>query len=287
MARDAASPSTSTRPVARLTVGERQRVEILKALYRDARILVLDEPTAVLTPHEADGLFASCGGSPAAGLAVIFISHKLGEVLAVAHRIAVLRGGRKVGEIAGRRRRPARHRRPDGRPRDAGEPARAAARPARRSSSSTGSALAAQPAQRRCTTCRSTARAGEIVGIAGVSGNGQAALAALIAGPARPETGTAPSSAAPLRGSARGRRRRPASRASPRTATTTASSAPCRSPRTSPSRTLGEPAVQRGGFLRFAAIRQRARDAIAAFDIRCPGPDAPMRGFSPAATSRS
>ena len=85
--------------VSRLTVGERQRVEILKALYRDARILVLDEPTAVLTPPEADGLFATIRSLAAGGLAVIFISHKLGEVLAVSHRIAVLRGGRKVGEM--------------------------------------------------------------------------------------------------------------------------------------------------------------------------------------------
>ncbi len=88
------------RPVGRLSVGERQRVEILKALYRDARILVLDEPTAVLTPQEADSLFATLRGMTASGLSVVFISHKLREVLAFADRIAVLRHGRKVGEMA-------------------------------------------------------------------------------------------------------------------------------------------------------------------------------------------
>ena len=86
-------------PVHKLTVGEKQRVEILKALYRDARLLVLDEPTAVLTPQEADSLFAILRKLAATGLAVIIIAHKLAEVLAVSHRIAVLRGGAKVGEM--------------------------------------------------------------------------------------------------------------------------------------------------------------------------------------------
>ena len=80
-------------PVGRLSVGERQRVEILKALYRDARILVLDEPTAVLTPQEADTLFDNIKAMTQSGLSVIFISHKLREVLAFSDRIAVLRHG--------------------------------------------------------------------------------------------------------------------------------------------------------------------------------------------------
>ena len=87
-------------PVGNLSVGERQRVEILKALYHDARILVLDEPTAVLTPQEADTLFENIGAMTRDGLSVIFISHKLREVLDFSHRIAVLRHGEKVGEIA-------------------------------------------------------------------------------------------------------------------------------------------------------------------------------------------
>ena len=66
--------------VGKLSVGERQRVEILKALYHDARILVLDEPTAVLTPQEADTLFENIGAMTKDGLSVIFISHKLREV---------------------------------------------------------------------------------------------------------------------------------------------------------------------------------------------------------------
>src|SRR3954471_21890472 len=79
-----------------LTVGERQRVEILKVLYRGARILILDEPTAVLVPQEVDELFASLADLKAEGVTVIFISHKLDEVLAVADAITVIRAGRTV-----------------------------------------------------------------------------------------------------------------------------------------------------------------------------------------------
>ena len=74
-------------------MGERQRVEILKALYRGARILILDEPTAVLTPQESEALFATLRTLVADGLSIIFISHKLDEVLRVSRRVAVLRQG--------------------------------------------------------------------------------------------------------------------------------------------------------------------------------------------------
>ncbi|HUR43391.1 MAG TPA: ATP-binding cassette domain-containing protein, partial [Aestuariivirga sp.] len=84
--------------VSRLSVGERQRVEILKALYREAKILILDEPTAVLTPQEAASLFDTLKRFVAKGLSIIFISHKLNEILAACHRVAVLRGGRLVAE---------------------------------------------------------------------------------------------------------------------------------------------------------------------------------------------
>ena len=80
-----------------LSVGQQQRVEIVKALYRGARLLVLDEPTAVLTPHEIDALFGIIRGLTAAGNAVIFISHKLAEVMAIADRVMVMRAGRVHG----------------------------------------------------------------------------------------------------------------------------------------------------------------------------------------------
>lgn len=80
-----------------LPVGTQQRVEIIKALYRDAEILILDEPTAVLTPQEANELFRIMEELSEEGVSIIFITHKLKEVLAVADRIGVLRGGKMVG----------------------------------------------------------------------------------------------------------------------------------------------------------------------------------------------
>jgi simple sugar transport system ATP-binding protein len=80
-----------------LPVGTQQRVEIIKALYRNADILILDEPTAVLTPQEANELFRIMNDLTAEGVSIIFITHKLKEVLAVADRVGVLRGGQYVG----------------------------------------------------------------------------------------------------------------------------------------------------------------------------------------------
>jgi len=81
-----------------LPVGLQQRVEILKALYRDARILILDEPTAVLTPHEARELFEVVRSLVSEGLTVVFITHKLEEVMSIADRVVVMRDGAVVGE---------------------------------------------------------------------------------------------------------------------------------------------------------------------------------------------
>ena len=82
-----------------LSVGERQRVEILKALYQEARILILDEPTSVLTPEEAETLFVTLREMAAEGRTIVFISHKLHEVMAVADRVTVLRAGRHMETI--------------------------------------------------------------------------------------------------------------------------------------------------------------------------------------------
>jgi ABC-type uncharacterized transport system ATPase subunit len=83
-----------------LSLGEQQRVEILKALYRESRILILDEPTAVLTPQEAESLFATVRAMADEGRTIIFISHKLHEVKAVADRVTVLRAGRSIGTVS-------------------------------------------------------------------------------------------------------------------------------------------------------------------------------------------
>ena len=98
--RATASRSTPTRRVGDLSVGVRQRIEILKALYRDARILILDEPTAVLTPPERDALFDVLqSASPPRGERCCFVTHKLHEVTAITDRVTILRDGRTVATL--------------------------------------------------------------------------------------------------------------------------------------------------------------------------------------------
>ncbi len=89
-----------------LSVGEQQRVEILKALYRGAALLILDEPTAVLTPQEVDELFITFRRMAAEGHALIFISHKLHEVLSISDRVTVLRSGRIIKTLETREHHP-------------------------------------------------------------------------------------------------------------------------------------------------------------------------------------
>ena len=84
-------------PVGRLAVGDRQKVEILKQLLAGARVLILDEPTKVLAPQETAGLFHTIAELKADGYGLIFITHKLHEVMACADRIVVMRQGRVVG----------------------------------------------------------------------------------------------------------------------------------------------------------------------------------------------
>jgi simple sugar transport system ATP-binding protein len=163
-----------------LSVGEQQRVEILKALYNDARILVLDEPTAVLTKLEAETLFSTLKDMARQGLSLIFISHKLDEVMATADRIVVLRGGRQVAE------------------RKVGDTSKAelaelmvgrkVTRPVREASTPGEIVLEAagitvrSGGVDRLKSVDFRLRAGEVLGIIGVSGNGQAVLAQLLSG---------------------------------------------------------------------------------------------------------
>jgi len=260
-------------PVGDLSVGERQRVEILKALYRDARILILDEPTAVLTPQEATGLFDTLRRLTADGLAVVFISHKMHEVFAVSDTVAVLRGGRLVAtratadtsreELAemmvGRAVKP-----PTPTPMVPGEPVLELK----------DVTVLSGHGRPHLDGADLTVRRHQIVGIAGVSGNGQTALADLVSGLIVPDGGTLALKGQPVRAAdaaamvRRGVARIPEDRHAAGLVGSMAVWENLIAER------YRDPAFQRWGVLKRAAARRTAEEAIRAFDVRCPGPDA-------------
>ncbi|MFI4928717.1 MAG: ABC transporter ATP-binding protein, partial [Burkholderiales bacterium] len=180
-------------PVEALPVGERQRLEILKALYRGARILILDEPTAVLTPQETDQLFGTLRSLRARGTTILLITHKLKEIVALTDAVTVMRAGRVVLDCATA---------------DTSTDALAQAMVGRRvqlgrGSSDATTAQSGPPLLQagglrwrdaagvtRLANVSLTLRAGEIVGIAGVSGNGQSELLDALSGLLVPDAGT-------------------------------------------------------------------------------------------------
>jgi simple sugar transport system ATP-binding protein len=172
-----------------LSVGVRQRIEILKALYRDARILILDEPTAVLTPPERDALFAVLKTLAADGRTILLVTHKLHEVTAITDRVTVLRDGRTIASL----------RTIDT---DAGEIVRAmtgrnvnlkvskrAAQPGDPVLDADGVTIAAASGGLAVNRVSLSVRGGEIVGVAGVAGNGQSELIEAMVGLRKPEAG--------------------------------------------------------------------------------------------------
>ncbi|HZT91035.1 MAG TPA: ABC transporter ATP-binding protein [Gaiellaceae bacterium] len=183
-----------------LSVGERQRVEILKALYEEAQVLILDEPTAVLTPDEAATLFETVREIAADGRTVVFISHKMHEVKAVSDRVTVLRAGRVVATAETAEATPqSLARLMVGRELQTVQRRRAGAADAEPVLVVEG--LSA-PSHRARTTLKDvdlTVRAGEIVAVAGVAGNGQRELAEAIAGLRPRSSGSVQVAGRPLR----------------------------------------------------------------------------------------
>lgn len=267
------------RQITALSVGERQRVEILKALYRDARVLILDEPTAVLTPLETDALFRTLKMLVARGLSIIFISHKLNEVMTVSDRVLVLRGGRLAGE--------------------------------RVTAKTTRQELAAlmvgrevtsppvAPVERGCellalddvsTAPRAGGSAldhvslslhgGVITGLAGVSGNGQAALAALVAGTLAPSAGTmrvagaAVSDWSPRKALEKGIARIPEDRHAVGSIGDMSVTENVIAERYRSSQ------FSRRGFMDWKAARAFAEELVRDYDVKCPSPDTRIRLLS-------
>src|SRR5918911_370017 len=165
-----------------LSVGQQQRVELLKALYRQARILILDEPTAVLTPQEVEEFFVILRGMREQGKTVIIITHKLSEVLAISDEVTVMRDGRVVGRLETAKT-------------NAAELARLMVgrdvllrieKPQANAGATVLSvrdlSMVAEDGTRRLDQVSFDVRSGEIVGIAGVEGNGQTELIEALAG---------------------------------------------------------------------------------------------------------
>jgi simple sugar transport system ATP-binding protein len=181
--------------VGELPVGERQRLEILKALYRGARILILDEPTAVLTPQETEALFVTLRGLRDRGVTVLLITHKLKEIVALCDAVTVMRGGQVVLDCAigqtsvdGLAEAMVGRRVNIGRAADSGTgvsgaPVGAVLLQAR------GLSWTDSLGVQRLADVSLQLRAGEIVGIAGVSGNGQSELLDVLAGLLVPSAG--------------------------------------------------------------------------------------------------
>ena len=265
-----------------LSLGEQQRVEILKALYREARILILDEPTAVLTPQESESLFATMRTMAAEGRTVIFISHKLHEVKAVADRVTVLRGGKTVATL------------------DAAEttPHSLAAlmvgrevdltRPAGGSTTELGPpVLELQDvwalAERGGDAVRGvtlTVHSGEIVAVAGVAGNGQRELAETVTGMRPPARGTIVVGARALRGGDPREAIRAGVAHVPEDRLHTG---------VAPSLSIGSNVVLkayrdrhlgRGPLLHRGAVKQQAAKLIVRFDVKAAGPHVPARQLS-------
>jgi ABC-type uncharacterized transport system ATPase subunit len=265
--------------VGSLTVGERQRVEILKALYRDVRILILDEPTAVLTPQETDDLFATLRLAIESGLSIIFISHKLHEVMAIADRVVVLRHGKMIGGA---------------RTQDTDKHALAAMMMGTEATAPqvapanpgppllelrdvTTPNIASAPGLK---TVSLALRAGQIIGLAGVSGNGQAAMADVVGGLRSPSSGYVELNGTRIQ------------KWSPRTAV---QSGVARIPEdrhktgTIADFDLTENAIleryktaafSTSGWLNWRKSRAFAQSIIDKYDVRCPGAETPIRLLS-------
>lgn len=265
--------------VGSLTVGERQRVEILKALYRDVRILILDEPTAVLTPQETDDLFATLRLAIESGLSIIFISHKLHEVMAIADRVVVLRHGKMIGGA---------------RTQDTDKHALAAMMmgteatapqvapanpgpPLLELQDVTTPNIASAPGLKSVSLAL---RAGQIIGLAGVSGNGQAAMADVVGGLRSPSSGyvalngTRIQKWSPRRAVQSGVARIPEDRHK------TGTIADFDLTENAILERYKTAAFSTSGWLNWRKSRAFAQSIIDKYDVRCPGAETPIRLLS-------
>ena len=263
-----------------LSVGEQQRVEIIKLLYRGADILILDEPTAVLTPQETESLFDTLREMTADGKTIIFISHKLDEVLSIADRITVLRGGKWIETVDAE---------------GVTKPDLASLMVGREVLFHLEKPPAKLGEERLVVTdlealndkgllalrkLSLSVRSGEIVGIAGVAGNGQKELAETICGLRPAEGGTVTVADAPVTGGPPIRVIEAGVAYVPEDRSATGSAPHLSVAENLALKNYRKPGIGRGIFLSRGAIREQALRLIKQFDISTPGPDTQARLLS-------
>jgi simple sugar transport system ATP-binding protein len=267
-------PVRTDEPVGTLPVGERQRIEILKCLFSTAHVLLLDEPSAVLSATEWDGLAVVLRDLARSGMAIVLITHKLAEIAAVADRCTVIRSGRVVDTV----------RVADTTARDLAtmmvgrevvlRTQRQVVAAGPTVLSARGLTLRGYRADRVLGPIDLDVHAGEVVGIAGVEGNGQTELAELLARLRTPSAGTV-TVTAPAHGERPGRT---AVIAEDRHADGLALSLSVTD--NLMMRAVGQARFRRFGVLRSREIRAHCRELMQRFSIQAPGADAPVEQLS-------
>lgn len=280
VSRDYGLPLDPDRLIGDLSVGERQRVEIVRCLLQDPRLLIMDEPTSVLTPQEVETLFDTLRLLSKRGVAILYISHKLDEIRVLCDRATILRGGKVVATCLPR----------DETPRSLAEmmigttladpPVRRAI-PGRTLLKLTGLSLPTDdPFGVTLSGIDLTLRAGEVTGIAGVAGNGQDELVAVLSGEALVEAGMIRLDNAPIGTLGPNRRRSLGLLSAPEERLGHAAA---------PEMSLTDNTMLTGrvrqrlstqGFLKWNVAANFARAVIAQFDVRTPGVDTPARALS-------
>jgi general nucleoside transport system ATP-binding protein len=263
-----------------LSVGERQRVEIIKALYREVSLLVLDEPTAVLTPQEVRDLFAVLKQLVADGLSIVFISHKVSEVLELSRRITVLRAGRKIATVFG-----ADVTKDELADMMVGHEVAAVRLPPDGQQEAVGLAVTdlRVMGDRGAETVRGLSlrvHSGEIVGIAGVSGNGQRELAEAIAGLRQTARGRVEINGTDVTGMHPRAVRETGLAYVPEERMRDALIGDFTVAENLMLVSAADPAYARWGFLRNRAIRRHCRQLVTEFDVRTPSLDTPAHNLS-------
>ncbi|NAZ37067.1 ABC transporter ATP-binding protein [Rubellimicrobium sp. CFH 75288] len=280
VSREYGLPLDPGRPVRDLSAGERQRVEIVRCLLGRPRLLIMDEPTSVLTPQEVAILFATLRQLRAEGVAILYISHKLEEIRALCEEATILRAGRVVATCDPRET-PARRMAEMMVGGSLRIPARAAPAPAESPPVLEVEGLSlASPRGGGLRDVSFAVRAGEVLGIGGVAGNGQEELLLALSGERR----TAPG-AIRLRGEAVGALDPSARRArgllcAPEERNGHAAAADMTLTENAFLSARVRAGLVRRGFVDWAAARRFAEGVIRAFDVRAPGPEATARQLS-------